>query len=118
MLNSEKFKTAEERGKAFDKWCHTRGGCDMCILHDAGIELQTCVCSFYWLDLETEAEKPLPCPCCGGECVVESHSEGHNVRCCSRYCYIGKTFESRDKAIATHNRVARSAMAEWKKEGK
>lgn len=108
MKNGEKYKSAEERLKALNKWC------------DSGLGLSSskrclangCIeCALKWLEREAEEEQILPCPCCGGECVVSSHSEGHEVKCRSRYCYVGKTFESKDEAIAAHNRVARAVMA-------
>ena len=107
MTNAEKFKTAKERCRAFGKFCGEKR-CESCVLN-YGLWYS---CIFAWLDMEADMEKILPCPCCGGECVVSSHSEGYNVNCSSRYCYIGKTFESRDEAIAAHNRVARAVMAE------
>lgn len=108
MKNSEKYKSAEERDRAFKTWCNEGHNEKKFRCADAG-----CVgCAFLWLDMEDDMEKILPCPFCGGECVVSSHSEGYNVNCSSRYCYIGKTFESRNEAIAAHNRVARAVMAE------
>lgn len=107
MTNAEKFKTAKERCREFEKFCGNKR-CESCVLK-YGLGYR---CILAWLDMEADMEKILPCPCCGGECVVSSHSEGYNVNCSSRYCYIGKTFESRDEAIAAHNRVARAVMAE------
>lgn len=111
MLNSEKFKTPLDRANAFEHFC-IEHICDKCQLK---VECSHARGQFAWLDLEAE-EELLPCPCCGGACVVTSHSEGHNVRCRSRYCYIGKAFESRDDAIANHNRVSRAVAG--KKEEK
>lgn len=115
--NLERYKTAEGRAKAFEKFCniHDKCGCTECPLSNIKPDCGDSRGQFHWLDLEAEEEKILPCPCCGGECVVISHSEGHCVRCQERYCYIGKNFESKDEAIANHNRIARAVMEADKK---
>lgn len=112
MRNSERFKTAKERGIAFEKWCHTRGGCDVCVLHDAGIELSTCVCSFYWLDLEAEEEKTDDCPFCGGK--TEVVGDGIYQIVCMACMYASAMRSDRDLCIAAHNRVARAVMEDGK----
>lgn len=106
MTNAEKFKTTEERLKAFGKWheeyCGMRGVCakdDVCA-HTV----------FHWLDLEAEEEKPLPCPLCGEECEVV----GRVVRCRSRDCgyeYYDKRHKYIDETIAAHNRVSHAVGA-------
>ena len=114
MLNSQKFTTAEERGRAFDRWCRGNNGCDRCTLHDAGIELSTCVCSFYWLDLEAEEEKPLPCPYCGGETEVVGTGAYQVV--CMKCMYASAMRADMDLCVSDHNRVARAVMEAGKKE--
>ena len=113
MTNGEKYRTVKERYHAFRKTFGTK--CEDCqwvslCSHD----LSECI--IRWLYMEAEEVKILPCPYCGGECEVVSHSEGHEVKCMSRYCYVGKTFESKYDAIAAHNRVARAVMEDANKE--
>ena len=56
MLNQDKYKTAEERVKAFSEWCFNRN-CESCKLKahngfDGGDG-----CRFYWLALEAEEQE-------------------------------------------------------------
>ena len=108
MLNSEKYKTAEERAKAFQVYC---------AVPKLKKHLSCIECQFAWLDLEAEEEKPLPCPICG--CAVDIRKIGDyhtrsQVQCtCGYRC---AWCDSGDEAIAQHNRVARAVMEAGKKE--
>lgn len=106
MTNAEKFKTLEERISAFDKFCK-QPNCDGCpVAHACG--KSRAYASLKWLDLQfTDGIKVEKCPYCGSDCYVESHSEGHEVRCTQRHCYVGKTFESKIDAITAHNRLCK-----------
>lgn len=112
MTNGEKYKTAEERFAAFMGYCdrHRKkfNGCTIgnCPLRTTSKR----ACQFLWLSLEAEEEKPLPCPCCGGEarsyadlltCACGSY--GYRVRC--TVCGMAsRVFESMEVAIAAWNR--------------
>lgn len=115
MKNFEKYKTTKQRLDAFGKFCNpVVWNCTkVCKLSEAnklgGVDTMKCFSN--WLDLEAEEEKPMPCPFCGSECFVNTNSEGHEVRCEKRYCYIGKTFESKSDAIAAHNNVCKAVAA-------
>lgn len=52
MRNEEKFRTLEERGDAFNKFCRTEA-CASCPCNQNGIP-----CSFVWLSREYEEPKP------------------------------------------------------------
>lgn len=114
MTNAEKYKTAKERLKALDKWCDSgvrQGSYGKCLASG-------CIaCALKWLELEAEEEKPLPCPFCGGEVDVISTSEINIVSCAKGCGYYSKSSESKESAIAAHNRIARAVRsAEKRKE--
>ena len=116
MLNSEKFKTANERAKAFTDFCDART-CDKCEMKELPEEYTTDCCLAFWLELEAEEEKPLPCPFCGGNVIIEDTStnsvnDGWCVECPKDDCmYSSGIKRTRDEAISAHNRVAKAAMA-------
>lgn len=116
MRNFEKFKTAEERAKAFEKFCNVHDKCDCsgCPLSEIKPDCGQSRGQFAWLDLEAEEEeKPLPCPFCGGEVKFKHMVGGYSYVCECGYCATFSEFKS--EAIAAHNRVARAVMKE--KEG-
>ena len=53
MKNFEKYKTIEERAKAFNAFCKEKDNCTLCKL-SGGINANAC--RFAWLDLEYEEE--------------------------------------------------------------
>ena len=82
MTNEKKFKTAEERAKAFENHCNSqKGGCNKCILNKYAGDM----CRYAWLELEYKEELK-PCPFCGGEPVMADNinmmrSLSYYVRC-------------------------------------
>lgn len=82
MRNCEKFKTAEERGRAFRKFCHH--GCVGCVLSRVSSKLSDC--PMFWLDLKAEEDEPLPCPFCGGEVVIGETSYKGQKRLHQAWC--------------------------------
>ncbi len=66
MINGEMFKSAEERGRAFNEYCNKQQ-CRECELRNFHGRKET-NCAFQWLDLEYEEELK-PCPFCGNESV-------------------------------------------------
>lgn len=116
MKNFEKFQTAEERAKAFGKYCRNNTG--KCYIR------QNCnICIFAWLDLEAdddEEEKPLPCPFCGASAYVNEGENGWCEKFFSVNCSCGyrtkENYRSRESAISAHNRVARAVIAEIAKD--
>ena len=74
--NAEKFKTAEERGKAFNAYCHKRECCK-CELHKFNKQQET-HCAFHWLNLEYKEELK-PCPFCGSKVVGTYRSDNVDV---------------------------------------
>ena len=123
MTNSERYKTAEERVRAFGKWhekyCGMRGVCakdDVCA-HTV----------FHWLDMEAEEEKIENCPYCGGSCLVSNGAVGtysvfgkYRVFCEKNLScmYSSGAYTTEHEAIDAHNRVARAVMDAGKKEVK
>ena len=109
MTNEQKYKTPEERVKAFCKWCFNRT-CDSCKLKshnfDGGVE-----CKFYWLALEAEEDEPEPCPFCGGMTEVITDEQGYYGVSCIHCGYTSESYEQSIYAIAAHNRVARAVEA-------
>ena len=111
--NEERFRTPEERVKAFREFLHKRCGrgiCEKeCEVRDLCTRLGYDGKFAGWLTLEAEAEKPDPCPECHGRCEPMKTSVGDFlVRCLSCYYRIGgKPTEA--EVIAAHNRFARAA---------
>jgi Lar family restriction alleviation protein len=91
MLNSEKFKSAEERRVAYENYREECGKKHMALMDEFG-----------WLEIECKEEKP--CPFCGGEYVnTYKYSDNWYVAC--NKCGVrteGDT--SKEMAIATWNR--------------
>lgn len=108
MLNSQKYKTAEERAAAFYKFCHDRV-CEKCELYDMTRLSRTCC--LFWLDLdpEAEAEKPLPCPCCRKE-VRETYNFDYTLKKLMCDCGYQSPWVEKDRDHISHNRIARAVM--------
>lgn len=113
MLNSEKFKAAEERAKAFDKWCeeyhNLTHDCTKCCLYETMLSANTgTVCPIAWLDLEANEEMPLPCPYCGGATKVIG-TVSFRVAC-TDCMYSSDMGPDEGRIVAAHNRIARAVM--------
>ena len=108
MTNAEKYKTAEERARAFDKFC-IEHICNKCQLEVACRHTRG---QFTWLDLEAEEEKIEDCPYCGCECCAEDDDGKHRVFCrADLSCrYSSGTYTTEHEAIAAHNLFARAAV--------
>jgi Lar family restriction alleviation protein len=102
MTNGEKFKTAEERGKAFENHCNSqKSGCNKCILNKYAGDM----CRFAWLELEYKEELK-PCPFCGGESELGKDENLYYVRC--QECLTEtKVYDNDYEAIAAWNRRAK-----------
>lgn len=99
MTNEEKYKTPEERNKAFHRFCKSVNDCSVCPLG----KVPNLRCPFAWLALEAEEEKPLPCPFCGRNAVCDrTPGISPNVRCtgCGALIYRDTLVD----AIAAWNR--------------
>lgn len=104
MTNEERYKTVEERVKAFSMFCDNQGSCPACLMCDRNGD-----CRFSWLALEAEEETPMPCPFCGAKCEVIG-AINHRVKCSK--CNYESTMDSdKGKVIAAHNRVCRAVKA-------
>lgn len=113
MTNDQKFKTAEERVKAFGEYCYNKKGCEY-KLHGC----DEARCFAHWLALEAE-EKPETCPFCGEVTAVYYYKGKDYQIICERECgYQSMMFETKAEAIAAHNRVARAVRAAKKSEVK
>lgn len=105
MTNEEKFKSVDERYKAFEKFCE-ENNCKDCQIRGADMHYQCALC---WLALEAEEEKPMPCPFCGAKCEVIG-AINHRVKCSE--CNYESTMDSdKGKVTAAHNRVCRAVAA-------
>lgn len=105
MTNEEKFKTPEERAKAFEKFCENL----LCIDCPLGELHSPNVCRYAWLALEFEDEKPMDCPFCGSKCEVIG-AVNHRVKC-TECNYESIMNSDREKVIAAHNRICRAVKA-------
>lgn len=111
MTNEKKFKTADERIKAFNKFCK-ENYCEGCSCKEGTMDYRTPVrCMLAWLELEyIEEVKLKPCPFCGSTPVIANNME--SMRSLSYYvkCDCGARLAS---ALST------SAAAEmWNRRAK
>ena len=121
MTNEQKYKTAEERIKAFDDFCKGQGDrCNYCEIARKRLSIsRRSECVVYWLALEAEEEeKPEPCPFCGNKYLAIT-KDGNNLWSvsCTACLYESLHHMNRDNAISAHNSVAR-AVRQWRKEAK
>ena len=98
MTNEEKYKTVEERVKAF-------------LAKREMSSIATLIANEFahWLALEVEEERPEPCPFCGANCEVIG-AINHRVKC-SGCNYESIMYIDKEKVIAAHNRVCRAVKA-------
>ena len=105
ITNEMRYKTAEDRVKAFGEFCD-HNICDKSCAAYGNLTCETSECMARWLSLEAEEEKPEPCPFCGKECRV---LRGRIVSVsCSECNYMSSGSTEEAEAIATHNRMARA----------
>ena len=110
MTNEQKYKTADERNRAFNEWCFNRD-CESCKLRSHN-SLGGVGCRFYWLALEAEEdEEPEPCPFCGGTTEVITDEQGYYGVSCIHCGYTSERYRQSIYAIAAHNRVSRAVEA-------
>ena len=115
ITNEMRFKTAEERVKAFGEFCKNEfcNQCNHldCKLHKQGSAILHCYDG--WLALEADEEKPDPCPFCGSQMGEGQSGDNKRVLICdNRNCgYITPKSNTRAEAVAAHNRVARAVRA-------
>lgn len=121
LTNEQKYKTPEERIKAFRNHCNPIvGNCGTrCRLSEpdksGGYDMMNCFA--HWLTLEAELVKPMDCPFCGGKCRIRRSPTSVNLACDCGYhspfrVPSSNGFYSTDnEAIAAHNRVCRAVKA-------
>lgn len=109
MRNSEKYKTAKEFDKAFEKYCKSKN-CVKCNLSPT----ERVPCLLDWLELESEEEKPMPCPFCGSKTVITSYDKVRYCIECTECNYRSEDNYQEEGAIAAHNRVAKAVMESGK----
>ena len=99
MTNEQKYKTAEERIKAF-------------LSQREVSSIATVIANEFahWLALEVE-EEPEPCPFCGGTTEVITDELGYYGVSCIHCDYTSERYRQYIYAIAAHNRVARAVEA-------
>lgn len=110
MRNEEKYRTTDERIRAFWRFCkgqEKKRGCLGC--PTKGVPPYREKCALTWLALEAK-EQLLPCPFCGGEacvgeaCVVEYSGTKHAYIRCKDCMAITQVYNTEDEAIAAWNR--------------
>lgn len=114
MRNSERYNTAEEFEKAFEKYCKSKN-CVKCNLNGP---TERVPCLLDWLELESEEEKPLPCPGCGNtDMHVHDEIQDSKVYIVCPNCGYSSPGEMKlESSVRRHNEIARAVM-EAKKEG-
>ena len=124
MTNEQKYKTAEERVKAFEyQHCERYSDCAQCQYNSlcGGIDGRTIGIRImaHWLAIEADEEKPEPCPFCGHEVSKKTHmNTGRNWIECNNCHYTSAEKSTIEDAIAAHNRVSRAVRAAKKVEAK
>lgn len=102
MLNQDKYKTPEERVKAFLSQREFVSSFATVIANEFA----------HWLALEAEEEKPEPCFFCGNKYLAIT-KDGNNLWSvsCTACLYESRHHENRDTAISAHNRAAHAVRA-------
>ena len=114
MLNQDRYKTVEERVRAFRNYCNPIvGNCGTrCRLSEpdksGGYDMLNCFA--YWLTLEAKSDIE-PCPFCGYKCVSMESSIGDFFVGCGRCYYRIGGEKTQAAAISAHNRVCRAVKA-------
>ena len=120
ITNEMKYKTAEERVKAFEsQHCERYSDCAQCQYNSScgGIDGRSIglYIMAHWLLLEAvDYEWPMPCPFCGGECEIDGVCTNEDqsskyVSCTNDRCmYQSPIGKDESAAIAAHNRVCRA----------
>lgn len=116
QTNEMRYKTAEERVKAFGEFCRKQKECSNCKIENGRDGIMTCDCMAYWLALEADDEKPENCPFCGGKTKVVNGTKmpytTFAVKCANDHCgYLSCIKVEKEWAISAHNRVARAVRA-------
>ena len=101
MTNEQKYKTPEERVKAFMSQRELSSFVTVIANEFA-----------HWLALEAEEEKLEPCFFCGNKYLAIT-KDGNNLWSvsCTACLYESRHHADRDTAISAHNRMARAVMA-------
>lgn len=107
IINEQKYKTAEERVEAFNRFCSRTADCVGCELRGSG----TFVCQFKWLALEAEEDSIEPCVYCKSKMSPMRVGNTFRVYCNTCGYQSSGSFETMQAAIAAHNRVARAVRA-------
>lgn len=103
MTNEEKYKTPEERAKAYFAFCSRHQNAGICLGCPALQEVGICVLN--WLALDAD-EEPIPCPFCGGKATLyEVAGVKPHVQC--NACRVSMYGDTRIEAIAAWNRRAK-----------
>ena len=97
MTNEEKYKTVEERIKAF-------------LAKREMSSIATLIANEFahWLALEVKKEQPEPCPFCGGKVVKESGKLKCTIPLCGYSILLDR---DPNITIAVHNLVCRAVKA-------
>lgn len=103
MLNQDRYKTAEERVKAFLLAKREMSSITTLIANEFA----------HWLALEVEEEQPEPCPLCGGKVVKESGKLKCTIPLCGYSILIDR---DPNITIAVHNQISRDIWAAKKSE--
>ena len=114
MTNEQKYKTPEERIRAFGGFCSKHFRCIDCPFYSLRDKPSWCVLK--WLALEAEEEKPLPCPYCHKETMpIHIHSDNcFAVKCCMGCGYTSAHTCTEHGAIHNHNELCRKVKGENK----
>lgn len=106
MTNEEKFKTPEERSKAFSTFCNSDRVCEDCRLKNMSASI---LCAYNWLALEAEEEeKPEPCFYCSNKTHIDHSKHDDYSVLCDHCGYRSEVCKTKEDAISKHNRTCKA----------
>ena len=111
ITNASKFKTAEERIKAFARFKKIRcdsdcGDCKSKPVCEHGVSDVTKFA--LWLDLPVEEEKPMPCFFCSNSTHTDHSKHDDYSVLCDHCGYRSEVCKTKEDAISKHNRTCKA----------
>lgn len=113
ITNAQKYKTIDERVRAFWDFCDRKHDCKKCELNNGCRSEVECI--LRWLELKASIE-PMNCPYCKSPCTVENVCTNEDqtskyVCCTNEDCmYQSANAKSENEAVIAHNRICEAVL--------
>lgn len=106
ITNEMKYKTADDRVRAFIAYCKNKKECD----HDSvRRDCPKLKCMMEWLALEAEEEeKPEPCFYCSNKTHIDHSKHDDYSVLCDHCGYRSEVCKTKKDAISKHNRTCKA----------